>query len=527
MLKITKQLRRFAIKNWSASETATDAELQKLFGRKLLNGGITLDRIESINSGKSVDGSGKKPAKKDSEKTVEKKLAGLTAEQVAKMVQDAVREAKFSGGTDSGDVDPAKAFAKETKIRVKEAAESYSDVRREAVYPEHRQIGTKTCKHPFAGMPVRMGDVAMSHPSDRDKAISLAFVRFTAAKNNHTGALPRWLRMTSHDRELLLYALHNEKWSGTISDEDNMSSYVARKKLNEFQIKTMLDDTTSGGIEITPSVFDDALILTPILYGELFPYVKLQTITKGRRVKGGAMVNPSFTSGVGEGTAITPFNTSSFVTAFDTPIYPAVAAIELGQDFEEDSPVDLGSQIIEQYGLKALEWLDRVVAVGNGTNEPQGIFNSPAATIVNSTFGAGGPLAVSDFEGLSFGIGKQYRSEAGAYLAYLSNDYTYRKGRAIKVGEGDQRRVFGLDQASYQLLGYPYKVQNDIPDGYAAFTNLKRYRMYRRLGMQIRVETGGRQLALSNSRLLVVRMRFGGQLEQGAAAALMKDAAVM
>lgn len=552
-MQITKRLRRHAVKNWKAAEDATDNELRKLFAGKLVKGLITVDEIEAINAGTSADADGRDGGSKKKKNTKTRPAPGKkknTRSQDDDDDADPPRR-KSSGGGDSngasaidaavaaalrkhgvisspGDVDPSTAFTKQTRIRVKEAAEQYDTTKKAAYYPQYKQMGSKTAPHPLAGLPARIGDVALDHPSDRDKAVALAYLRWTANKNNMTGQpLPRWLRMTDHDRELLLYAAHNEKWVGKMTDADGGESYVKRRKLTEFQIKTMLDDSVSGGIEITPVVFDDALVLTPVLYGELFPFVNVQTVTKGRRVKGGSMINPEFTSGTAEGTAITPFNTSSFVSAFDTPIYPAVSAIELGQDFEEDSPVDLGGQIVEQFGLKALEWLDRVIAVGNGYNEPQGFYNATAATLVNSTFGAGGPFTVSDFEALEFGVGKEYRNEAGAFMAYVSNDYTYRKARAIKVGEGDQRRVFGLDQQSYSLLGYPYKVNNFIADGYAAFINLRRYRMYRRLGMQVRVETGGRQLALNNTRLIVVRMRYGGQLEKGGAAALMKDGAVM
>jgi len=537
-LTITKRMRRHAVKHWKAAEDATTAELSALYGKKLFAGTITVADISKINAGEEPGKKGTKPAagkkkadppakpKKDEKKTAEELAAKKKRfnEAVAKAVGSVLKERGVGGS----DIDPTEAFAKHTRIRVKEAAEQYKTTQKEAVYPQWTKSGSTMVPHPMAGRPAKCGEVVLSHPSDRDKAVAQAWLKWHLGRNNATGQpMPRALRMTEHDLELLLYAVHNEKWVGKMEDREGGWMNVNRKGLTDLQRKTILDDSVSGGIEITPVVFDDALVLTPVLHGELFPFVNVVTVTKGRRVKGASMVNPEFTSGTAEGTAITPFNTSSFVGAFDTPIYPAVSAIELGQDFEEDSPVDLGGQIVEQFGLKALEWLDRVIAIGNGYNEPQGFFNSTAATLVNSTYGAGGPFTVSDFEAMEFGVGKEYRSEAGAFMAYVSNDYTYRKARAIKVGEGDQRRVFGLDQQSYTVLGYPHKVQNGIADGYCAMINLRRYRMYRRLGMQVRVETGGRQLALSNTRLIVVRMRYGGQLEKGAAAALMKDGQVM
>jgi hypothetical protein len=44
--------------------------------------------------------------------------------------------------------------------------------------------------------------------------------------------------------------------------------------------------------------------------------------------------------------------------------------------------------------------------------------------------------------------------------------------------------------------------------------------MYRRLGLMVRIETAGSTLALANLKLIVVRMRYGGNLTLGSAAAV-------
>lgn len=54
---------------------------------------------------------------------------------------------------------------------------------------------------------------------------------------------------------------------------------------------------------------------------------------------------------------------------------------------------------------------------------------------------------------------------------------------------------------------------------YAAFVCLAKYRMYRRLGLEIRFEQGGQTLARANEVLMVYRARFGGKLMDAAAAA--------
>ena len=336
--------------------------------------------------------------------------------------------------------------------------------------------------------------------------------------------------MTDHDKELMEYALRNVAWSGMVggTGSENGATKVDNRKLTEMEIKAILDDSTSGGLEAAPIVFDDAVILTPVLHGELFPLVNTVPIARGRRVEGFSLGNPTFTSGTAEGTAIDLFDTSSYISAFDTTIFNAVGAMEIGLDFEEDSPVNIGALVAQRYGEKAMEWLDNQIVNGDGTTEPQGILNASGTTTVSSTNGASGPPTVDDYEGLMFGINKEYRTAADkARTVFIGNDTTYKRARAISVGSSDARRVFGMEvnaHGDYNLLGHGYKVQNDVGNANIAFANLRYYRMYRRLGLNVRVETGGKELARKNQKLIVVRMRWGGQLELGGAAAKITDA---
>jgi hypothetical protein len=69
--------------------------------------------------------------------------------------------------------------------------------------------------------------------------------------------------MTEHDRDLVMYAIHEKEWSGILhgeGDEDPAAIKVYRRKLSDFEVKALLDDSTSGGIEIAPIEFDDALV---------------------------------------------------------------------------------------------------------------------------------------------------------------------------------------------------------------------------------------------------------------------------
>lgn len=440
--------------------------------------------------------------------------------------------AKFNitGGT-KGDSDertgPARVMFKgnangASNAAVKSVAEKYSSTRAEVLYPQHKKGGVK---HPFAGQPAIYCGERLETPSALGKAVAAAYFKWSLEVSSAPHDIPRGLKMNDEDRALVNYALHELPWSGVVKTSDDGFMWehkVARRKLTEIEIKALIDDATSGGVEIAPIEFDDALVTIPVLFGELFPMVNVVDVSRGRRMKGGAIGNPTFASST-EGTAITAFDTTSFVSAFDTTIYVAAAAMEIGMDFEEDSPTNVGSIIMEKYGEKAQEWLDEQIAVGDGTTEPEGIFNATGTTSVASDFGVSGPATVSDYEGLMFAVPKAYRAAKGSRNVFIGNETSYRRARAIPVGPADERRVFGMTHADYMLLDTPYKIQSSITNSQIAYANLGFYRMYRRLGFNVRVVNEGNYAVTRNQRVIVCRMRYGGKNELGGAVAVTTD----
>lgn len=518
-VKLTPALRKAAEKTLGVNPNAGPAAYAAAIKKGIADGTMS---AATVNALAGVKATAPAPAKKPAAKTATGTKA-VTQADVDAMVQKAVSRAQIADTVSSTEVvTPAKAIGSGVRIRVKGAAENYETSRKSAHYPE--RMRATQAPHPFAGRQAKYGVKNLEEPSMLDKAVVGAWMKWCLNSEMQGKGIPANLMLTDHDKDLVLYAMHNYEWAGSVKGRANQEMMLKRTKMGDLHIKALLDDTVSGGIEITPSVFDDAIILYPVLYGELFPFVNLKQ-TVGRRIKGGSMLNPVITSGTPEGAPIQPIDTSAFFRGFDTPIQVASGAMQVGLDFEEDTPVDFGSAIIEKFQEVALQQFDRWVAVGNGVSEPLGIFNTPNITVILSDAGVAGPPTVSDYEGMLFGIQKQYRAQADAMVCFVSNDTTYARSRGIRVGATDQRRVFGMDYENYQTVGHPHKVQNDIPNSRICAVNLRRYRMYQRAGTTVRVETAGRQLALTNSKLIVVRMRYGGQLEDANAAAIMLDAA--
>ncbi len=423
--------------------------------------------------------------------------------------------AKASGGKDASN-----------HIRVKSPFERFS---------------TKTVvgkdKHGQERIDPRDGKTPMQTASDLQKAKLAVWMKFTALR---AGMAVNW---SDHDGQMIeeMFAKDSFQRVTGKDDEEVLDGPRAKSLMLQRQFglgrglsgKALLDDSISGGVEITPIVFDEALITTPVLNGELLPYVEVRDIARGRRVEAGSMGNPSITWGTTEGASIMPFNTAQFVTSMDSTIFNGVFACEVGQDFLSDSGLDAASALVTQIGEKYMEALDDVIAGGDGVTQPLGMLNGTITNSVNSDNGLPGPHTVSDLEGLWGAVGKQFRKQQNN-CRFIMTDTAYRYFRSIPVGPTDERRVMGMGDlagtgvasglAGYTLHGVPVSINNSLLlNSQILFAACRLYRLYRRLGFTFRWVEEGSYLALRNLRLLVVRGRFGGTFTNPGGLALMSD----
>lgn len=405
-------------------------------------------------------------------------------------------------------------------VRVKGAHEAYDSRRKTLVYPPATKAGRP---HQFAGEPVRHLDRTLNEPSDLDKALAGAWAKFQIASccPRIAGTPQRaWEMLSEHEKGLLEYLAEHESWDGLPDGRRAEKGYPGG-------VKALIDDSVSGGLEAAPIVFDDQVIQTPLLHGELFPLVNVVPLDRGRRVEGVVTGTVTGSWGGVDDTAVTLFNTASYVSAFDTTIFRWEGAIRIGLDFLSDTPIDFGAHITAQYGERLLEDLDDVIASGNGTSQPEGVINHSGTTSVSF----GGSTTIGNYESLRFGVSKaEHRGAVGRTAVFCGTETSYQRAKAINVGSSDARRLFAYaattsgDYDDYALMGRPYKINESLTNQQIFYAVLGRYRMYRRRGLSVRTSTEGDTLLRRNEMLIVAMARYGGQLERGAAAAVTSDA---
>ena len=454
-----------------------------------------------------------------------------------------------AGGSQGGD---------DRYVRVKSVIERYDDTRTAATWDKS---GNEFLRKGFAGQSVTAhveGAGPLDMPTKRSLAISGAYFKYLINKqcNEERRAVPWQFKMTEHDCQLVEYALRECQFTGPVGyggspaksisdvgrdtdqaqhwcDYAEMPEQYREKALSHlpdwYRTKTILDDATSGGLEAVPIEFDAAVILTPLLSGELFPLVNITPVTR-RRIEATAIGNPTIGWGTAEGTSVSLFDTTSYISAFDTTIYPVTGALDYGRDFASDSPLAIGMIIQQRYGEVFKQEMDNVIANGNGTNRPEGLFVASGVSTLNSAGGAGTAPQVGDYEGLQFGIGKAFLQEAGippnSRAVFLGTQTSYQRARSIPVdSSNDARRIFGQgNQMNYRLMDFRYAINSSAGNAKIGYFCLNRYRLYRRQGLEVRIVNDDRESVLKNTELIAVRARFGGGLEHSSAGVKIEDA---
>jgi len=404
-------------------------------------------------------------------------------------------------------------------VRVKSVAERFNNSKSLMTYPS---MTLKQSAHPMAGEPVKSwSGRTMTTASELDDACCAVFLKAQCLMGIHKIGWEG--KLTEQETMIWKYMLNECKWAGNIGGENGEE--VRYAYLNDRQRKALIDDATSGGSYAIPDAFDDMVWRTPLLYGELFPYVDLMNLPRGSSVDGLTAGDLSVTWSQAEGSTYSLPSTSGLVSNLDATIFPMMLAIEMGLDFLSDTPIDWVRDWQTRFGEVAMAQLDYCVAVGDGTTQPEGIFTKSGTTSVSSGSGTDGPYIVGDFESLIFGLGKAMLSARGGKIRWVTSDTNYRRACSVPVGTTDERRVMqpALQHARYMFWDYPVGIQGDVANGAIALANLGYYRMYRRLGTTFRTTMEGATLHKNNSMLLTMRSRWGGQLAIASAVAKITD----
>ena len=182
--------------------------------------------------------------------------------------------------------------------RVKVGSELYNTKRE---IGRHAKTGQPVYPRFLAGQPAEL-------PSDYELAKAGAFFKWRARQCGLQ------VELSEQDKLLFRETVDRDAWSGLLGAE-----WVTG--LRGARVKAILDDSTSGGANLSPDWFDTRIVTYPLLTGELFSYVELVNVPRSATVDGATVSAPTVTWGTADGTAQDVFDTASLIGALSNTIH--------------------------------------------------------------------------------------------------------------------------------------------------------------------------------------------------------------
>lgn len=537
---MNEKVKQYLIEKEWAQADASDEELQKVLAEKLASGELPPAKFAELS--------------KDEPSRAEQLLKGL-AEDIKKGVAEAIQAALPKPDAEPAKPEPPaaqpipiedlkKELLDEVKKAIKADAPTVDDVMKgmqdssdDPVYIrvknrienyDHTPTAAVFKVGPMRDKPITYMGKQLNKPTPRRNKMVAVWTKWTLMQQG----FPFEKGLTDEERDILMWIFHKEPFYADpdrveprrLKDAERHALWT--KGMDRWRRATkasLLDDATSGGQEAVPEFFDEEVIITPVLEGEVAPLVNMRDMPRGSQVQGWAMGNVTFAAAT-EGSAVSLFDATSFITDYSPSVYRAAGFIQVGRNFLEDAVPTVADEIRASYTRKHNEWLDRVIVAGNGTTEPQGILNASGTTDITAQNATTGPVHILDAINLLFGVSPEYqRNFPTEYLAYAMTWTTYKRFRSIQVDStNDQRLVFGNEGLANSRL-FDYKValeQQGLSNSDAIFAQFQAYRLYRRQGLRLIYEDRGSTLVRANTVLIGADMRYAGQLERGGYAAV-------
>lgn len=516
------KLHDYAVKNWGLSPNATAEEFLELAQKQIRRGAMNREKLLELHAEGKQD-------REENSAALRKMLvdAGIPTDKADAIVNGDTPAAPAATKTSDTNHDQPNPLSKEQsvmdksaiaaaafggggQVNVRKASERYSTKRYEAKN-----------KH---GQPVLKNGAPIESPSDREYALMGAYFKGLMVRG-----CPGIGTLTEHEQDLLAELANDHEWVG---DSRGVYHTSGVKLANALETKgtDYIADSTSGGSSLVPYFYDQEVVNYPLLFGELAPMVDMRDMPTSNQALVPTMQNVSASwqgnPSEGSGAAVSLQTTDALSSTLTNNVYDLVMAITVGRNLMADSPIDVGKEITQRMGMKHMEQVDYVIAIGNGTSQPKGLINSSGMNTVNSVSGSAGPFVVKDVENMISGVPKQYRQKSDPKVGWVFNDSTWFRLRGLSVSGTDQRRIFGYDYEGYMLANRPVKINNFMSQTNILFGKLDLYRLWRRQGLQIESSWQGKTLMLNHEVLFTARARYAGVLTNGAGISYMANASV-
>jgi HK97 family phage major capsid protein len=273
-----------------------------------------------------------------------------------------------------------------------------------------------------------------------------------------------------------------------------------------LQAKDLSGSTPSAGGVLVPEGFRQEVIRRLPEAAELAPHVRTVPVTTDTGSMPSLTTDISVTWRSAGGSENTAFGaTDPVLGSVSWALKRADAITKLSRELVADGGPSVVQFVTDLFREAIARERDRVIAVGDGAAEPQGIAGTTlGAVAIDAAIDFGGLVAIEQ------SLPRKYRRRARWLMSGTNLQRIYSladtQGRPIFVRD----MVGGVPEA--RLLGYPVSQQDDLPDDTVWFGDLGYYLWFDRNEMGIESTNAGGDAFANHQTWIKVWERVDGKL---------------
>ena len=251
---------------------------------------------------------------------------------------------------------------------------------------------------------------------------------------------------------------------------------------DEIVRKALSEGTDSAGGYLVPAEYRAELIRRLPELSELFPYVrKVPVITDaGEFPKLDSDVTIAW--GRAENAALT--ETDPAFTHLAWTVRNMSAITYLSRELVSDANPNIVETITTLFSEAVAAERDKMIAIGNGSNQPEGIYSASGLTSV----AVGGSLTYAKLVELKFALKRKCHRNA----RWMLNSTNLQ--RITSITDDNGLPIFRdalVAGETPRILGRPYSIQDDLPNAFIFFGDLSQYLWFDREQMVVESTTTG------------------------------------
>ena len=251
---------------------------------------------------------------------------------------------------------------------------------------------------------------------------------------------------------------------------------------DEVVRKALSEGSDDAGGHLVPTEYRAELIRRLPELSELFPYVrKVPVITdSGEYPKLSSDV--SITWGRSESSAIT--ETDPVFTHLTWTVRNMSAITYLSRELVSDANPNIVETITTLFSEAVAAERDKMIAIGSGSNQPQGIYSASGL----SSVAVGGALSYEKLVELKFALRRKYHRNARWVLGSTNLQ------RITSITDDNGLPIFRdalVAGETPRILGRSYSIQDDLPNAFIFFGDLSQYLWFDREQMVVESTTTG------------------------------------